>query len=138
MAWRNDGMTFKEMGRRLGVTRQRATQLWEAAQAAVVYTCWCGDPIPLETRSGRPAEFCRPGHRAHGSDLLSLEQFEELVAAQEGKCAICGVEPDLLYVDHDHVTGRVRELLCHSCNVLLGYGKDSADVLDLGVSYLEI
>lgn len=136
LAWRNDGMTFKEMGRRLGVTRQRATQLWEAAQSAVVVTCWCGEPIPLTTRAGTPDTFCRPEHVAHGSGLLALSQFKEMVDAQDGKCAICLDVPSLLNVDHDHETGRVRELLCSRCNKMLGAGKDDAHVFDLGITYL--
>lgn len=57
---------------------------------------------------------------------LSLERYYEMFAAQNGVCAICKnpgrprksefLEPRLLDVDHDHVTGKVRGLLCNSCN----------------------
>jgi hypothetical protein len=51
---------------------------------------------------------------------LSLEDYEDRVDEQQGKCAICGEFPQsgkLLCVDHDHETGKVRSLLCHACNV---------------------
>jgi Recombination endonuclease VII len=44
--------------------------------------------------------------------------YEALLAAQGGGCAICGNPPKTrrLHVDHDHKTGKVRGLLCHRCN----------------------
>lgn len=49
---------------------------------------------------------------------LSLEEYDALLAAQGGGCAICGNPPKTrrLDVDHDHRTGKVRGLLCHRCN----------------------
>jgi hypothetical protein len=55
---------------------------------------------------------------------LTLEKYAQMVASQSGMCAICRATPPAgktLFVDHDHGTGAVRELLCHSCNVLVGY-----------------
>jgi hypothetical protein len=52
---------------------------------------------------------------------ISIEEFEFLVVAQAGKCAICGrKDDDQLHVDHDHKTGMVRGLLCGSCNRAMG------------------
>jgi len=49
---------------------------------------------------------------------VSLEQYEEMLARQNGGCAICGNPPKTrrLDVDHDHRTGKIRGLLCHRCN----------------------
>lgn len=50
---------------------------------------------------------------------LTVEQYDEMVEAQEGRCAICRRDVKLC-VDHDHDTGKVRALLCHRCNILVG------------------
>jgi len=47
---------------------------------------------------------------------LNPEQYRALIQAQRGLCAICQ-QPNELFVDHNHVTGRVRGLLCNACNV---------------------
>src|SRR5437867_13162633 len=49
---------------------------------------------------------------------LSLAEYDALLAAQGGGCAICDRPPKTrrLDVDHDHRTGKVRGLLCHRCN----------------------
>ena len=55
---------------------------------------------------------------------ITAAQYDAMLAAQGGHCAICpATEPSgrgkLFHVDHDHVTGRVRGLLCHACNTVL-------------------
>lgn len=55
---------------------------------------------------------------------LSPEAFAALLAEQDGKCALCltDLEPNRsTHVDHDHENGEVRGLLCHKCNLALGY-----------------
>lgn len=57
---------------------------------------------------------------------LTLEDFDALLEAQSGKCWICGVEhkeqsQKRLHVDHCHKSGKVRGLLCMSCNTKLGW-----------------
>lgn len=47
---------------------------------------------------------------------IDREEFERMARAQAGLCALCDDGEKRLVVDHDHVTGRVRELLCDSCN----------------------
>ena len=51
---------------------------------------------------------------------ITLDQYNEMFRAQEGKCAICQRHQNelkkTLCVDHDHKTGAVRELLCMTCN----------------------
>lgn len=72
---------------------------------------------------------------------ISPERYEQLLTKQGGQCAICGQQDHrgrgAFCVDHDHVTGAVRGLLCMPCNSLLGQAGDDLDVLRAAVNYLE-
>lgn len=69
---------------------------------------------------------------------ISLADYEDMVAAQDGKCAICDKEPEkrVLEVDHCHQTGRIRGLLCRNCNLAIGKLYDSAEVMERALAYL--
>ena len=62
---------------------------------------------------------------------LSNEDFLKMANAQDGKCAACGShQTKVLEVDHNHVTGKVRGLLCRKCNSKLGWlEKDQGNVI---------
>lgn len=71
---------------------------------------------------------------------LTLESFDEMLAEQVGKCAVCGRElvPGRgLHVDHNHSTGSVRALLCNGCNVGIGAFGESPEALRAAADYLE-
>ena len=80
---------------------------------------------------------------------LSMEEFENLWVRQQGCCSICRREFDShekgtsppsaakAHVDHSHVTGKVRGLLCNRCNLLLGAAKDDPKLLTEAILYLE-
>ncbi len=74
---------------------------------------------------------------------ISPEQYAEMLGKQGGRCAICGgLEPggfggQSFAVDHDHVTLKVRGLLCFSCNTGLGHFKDNAELLRRALEYLD-
>jgi len=77
---------------------------------------------------------------------MTIDDYNILLANQNRKCLICGStsctrklkDPRYpLCVDHDHSTGIVRGLLCHSCNVLLGYCKEDINILNNAIKYLE-
>jgi transcription initiation factor IIE alpha subunit len=71
---------------------------------------------------------------------LDERGFGALLKAQGGKCPGCERElreDKSTNIDHDHATGKVRGLLCMSCNIALGMARDSVEtLLRLGV-YLE-
>lgn len=76
--------------------------------------------------------------RKYGVDLA---QYERMLKAQEGRCAICGCEEKtqhngVFHVDHCHKTGAVRGLLCRGCNHVLGHLKDDPELLRNAISYL--
>lgn len=51
---------------------------------------------------------------------LTVTELRYLIEQANGLCAICS-EPAKLAVDHDHATGNVRGMLCHRCNLRLGW-----------------
>lgn len=67
---------------------------------------------------------------------LSDTEFAIMVMAQAGRCLICQEECPDLVVDHDHESGAVRGLLCHRCNVALGWMNDNPTNLERAARYL--
>lgn len=83
-------------------------------------------------------ERCSQLRRKFG---ITLEERDQLIAAQDGQCAICLVPLETLqsrhiHVDHDHDTGFIRGVLCHACNVGLGCFRDSPDSMVRAITYL--
>jgi hypothetical protein len=71
---------------------------------------------------------------------ITIEQFDQMLTAQSGACAICRSLPaqgKSLHVDHCHSTGRVRGLLCHQCNWYLGKVDSDAALIGRLLRYLE-
>ncbi|WP_219463786.1 endonuclease VII domain-containing protein [Nonomuraea rhizosphaerae] len=104
-------------------------------------------------RSGLAA-YCKPCHNTvmredriqkHGSTRnyhlkrrygITEDDFDRMLAQQEGLCAICRVVPGT-FVDHCHATGLVRGILCFNCNNGLGHFSDSTALLEVAAHYLE-
>lgn len=73
---------------------------------------------------------------------ITPEEYSQLEEQQNGKCAICGggVEDSndvYLCVDHNHITGKIRGLLCRECNLGLGNFKESIEILQKAVQYMQ-
>jgi hypothetical protein len=75
---------------------------------------------------------------------ISLQDYNELLTKQNGKCSICGVnnngyyrkKPRAFAVDHCHTTSKIRGLLCSDCNTGIGLLKDNIDLLNNAIKYL--
>lgn len=79
---------------------------------------------------------------------VTPQMIDQMYELQEGCCAICGAakarpaqvvtggRQNVLHIDHDHKTGRVRGLVCLGCNVGLGGFRDNPRVLLAAASYL--
>ena len=77
---------------------------------------------------------------------LTKEDYNRLLAQQDGCCAICGESESeinkkithykALSVDHDHKTKQVRGLLCSRCNIGLGNFKDNIKIMARAIQYL--
>jgi len=72
---------------------------------------------------------------------LTIEKYNRMFKVQGGVCAICG-EPERrrkrsrLSVDHDHITGQIRELLCSRCNFIIGAAEENLLLLRKVIAYL--
>ncbi len=72
---------------------------------------------------------------------LSYKDRQLFLFRQHNRCAICNTHLNFVYrakldVDHNHKTGKVRGLLCSSCNNILGRCKDNVHILKMAVKYL--
>lgn len=106
------------------------------------------DPVELKRRK---AEYYRKGratqrrYKLKAKFGITREQYDEMLEAQGGACAICrkpetelrGGRVKELCVDHCHVTQEVRRLLCANCNKGLGCFHDSPGLLREAALYLE-
>jgi len=81
---------------------------------------------------------------------ITLDEYEAMFAAQNGVCAICKQpemtfrgkgknpnRPKVMAVDHCHDTGKVRGLLCYTCNLMIGSSRNSVDILQTAIQYLK-
>jgi hypothetical protein len=74
---------------------------------------------------------------------LTPEGFDAILALQGDRCAICrskspkSARNGTWCVDHDHVTGQVRGLLCNLCNRAVGMFQDDPKIIRAAVRYVE-
>ena len=91
------------------------------------------------TASGRKASSDRRSYLKRTAGI-SLEEYAVMLESQDGRCCICDALPTpgiSLHVDHDHLTGRRRRLLCFRCNNALGDFNDDPSLLRTAAAYLE-
>lgn len=128
----------------------RLSELDEEAATAICSVC---GPTRVRVRPGRNQcwtlranehkRFKKPRTALQARALwlkqsygMSLQDFDDMVSAQDGRCAICCRLPDRLVVDHDHDTGRVRALLCDNCNKGIGMLGDDLVIVTKAMHYL--
>lgn len=159
VGWGLCGLHYARM-RRSGsaAPTHRSQARAETLSADGTRTCFkCGERKPFtldhfysDHRSpgelkGTCKECCRAAVRRSTLPLrygIDESAYIALIDSQAGRCALCRVGLDGVskvttpHVDHCHATGKVRGILCHHCNVLLGHAKDSADLLQSAINYL--
>lgn len=105
----------------------------------------CKDCAKQRYQENRSNEVKRMRRRHIATEFgINERTYQELFTAQGGVCAICGKPETKMFrgsvsslsIDHDHDTGKIRGLLCSSCNLGLGYFKDSIESLSNAIDYL--
>ncbi len=117
---------------------QRRKERYDSADAVARVQRWRKEN-PERYAAARRAYNARPERKRAMRDAyyrrtfgLSADEVDAMLAAQGGGCAICSEKPEReasMHVDHCHVTGRIRGLLCLNCNQ--GIGKFGEDPLRL-------
>lgn len=125
--------------------RVLAKARYNSADAVARATQWRKDN-PERFREWQADYRARPERKRKMRDLyyrrtfgISADAFDAMLDAQGGGCAICGVVPEReasLHLDHDHLTGAIRGILCLSCNQALGHFRDDPAVLQRAVDYV--
>lgn len=139
-------------------------QLTNVDRASLTAVCEvCGPDTPIHFRAGRKSAECQIKRKAAFARLKEMtaalpaseqqavkkrqrlrkrygitpEDYEYLMSQQKGLCAICQQTGLKLVVDHNHVTGKVRGLLCRNCNLALGNLRDSPKTAIAASEYLQ-
>ena len=73
---------------------------------------------------------------------ISLDDFLKMLTNQDYSCAICtkdltNVPYKNVHIDHCHETGKIRGVLCQTCNMGMGMFEDKIDILKAAIAYLE-
>jgi len=76
--------------------------------------------------------------KRRGIQNASYTTYLEKIVEQHAACSICGrVVDNTSALDHDHLTGQARGVLCSSCNLLIGGMNDNAALLRSAANYLD-
>jgi Recombination endonuclease VII len=128
-----------------GRCEEHSAKFWVAAQCGAD---GCEKPLKGHNLTG----FCGVHTNGYRRDYMlqrlygiTLEQYDSMMAEQNGVCALCGRPADpngvraasRLHVDHDHETQRVRALLCNRCNRGLGDFCDDPALMRRAADYIE-
>ena len=98
---------------------------------------------PEEFRKIRRGYHSREGKRERYRDLYLRRNYKDegiykkMYAEQRGLCKICYTKKEILFVDHNHTTQKVRGLLCRTCNTGIGMLKDDCEIIERARIYVE-
>lgn len=101
------------------------------------------DPEKFKTRNRVHSRKNQRRYKLREAFNMSLQDYDNLLKAQNKGCAICGredsgsVSSPWLHVDHCHATQKIRGLLCVSCNNGLGRFRDDPVKLRAAADYIE-
>jgi hypothetical protein len=141
----------KEKQRQYHSQYAKVNRVKKTAQARHAHKIW-REANPDDYKSRRHTKYLTYNEQAHLARLkreygLTADEYYNLYNAQKGLCAICkkpeskqmNGKPRRLCVDHNHITNKVRGLLCQNCNIALGKLKadEGIELLQEAINYIK-
>jgi hypothetical protein len=130
---------------RIAIDRAIAFQMDKSKSYASVKKWSAKNPDKVKGQQLRRA--LREKQRKLGNELrynydITFEQYERISIAQGDVCIICQRPNETsrtkrLFVDHNHTTGRLRGLLCHACNMAIGFLREDPEIFTRAIAYLK-
>ena len=108
---------------------------------------YCIDCVKLKNKHKGPEQRKKHFRARRNYNLrtkfgLSSQEVDQIIERSlTGNCEICG-KPEqhntkkALSLDHNHKTNKIRGLLCHNCNLVLGHSLDDIAILTKAINYL--
>lgn len=104
----------------------------------------CSADRAKRLRESKDPEFLRSSHQKwHLKKKYGLSQssWDVMWATQGAKCFLCAASLTLgernHATDHDHLTGKVRSILCAGCNLGIGHLRDDPELMRRAAAYVE-
>jgi hypothetical protein len=128
--------------RRTDLAAQRTATGRPCRRCGVAVATRVGHPVCDDCKADKRDAATRERRRTLRKYGITEADWDRMLAAQDGRCAICrtgtpGGRGERWHIDHCHTSSRVRGLLCHNCNVGIGNFKDAPDLLRAAAAYLE-
>jgi len=101
-----------------------------------MYTCqYCNEKYINKSGNKRTCNTCRNGLSRYNMTKVDMQEMHH---AQDGGCYLCDKPIEMFirgqdncgYIDHCHTTGKVRHILCHICNTLIGAIENDKNNID--------
>lgn len=124
----------------------KETQMKRCTRCGVLKSV--NDYYKRSNRTGNMQTFCKICSNENARNVsfkkwynLTNLDYDRMLEEQNGRCMICGRHQsefkNRFNVDHDHTTGKVRALLCVSCNTGLGKFRDNVEIMNKAIEYLK-
>ena len=90
-------------------------------------------------RARKSSNWCRQHYHYWAELHIDPQTYEDALRLQGGVCAVCGgtnANGRRLSADHDHVTRRMRGVLCANCNRAIGLLRDDVAIVARALAYI--
>lgn len=90
--------------------------------------------MPVKRSLNYKSSYQRNNYKRAG--IKDVDKAIELINSATS-CSLCGAEEKRLCLDHDHVSGKIRGVLCYHCNQAIGLFQDNSSSMRKAADYID-